>query len=123
VEFWNVGSFREFHASTKFGWEDVISLATLRDNKEALLSDNTLRTRVSVEMYCDPARFTEEAMKQERVDFAQLMTQDIFRLRSATGTADVHLECEGKVFPVHKLILACKFHYMTSREWDLIFSD
>lgn len=74
--------------------------------KHRFLADNTLKIRVSFEMFADIAARDIESSQQIRDDFAKIVTYDLNRLRTETGTADVHLECEGKVFPVHKLILS-----------------
>lgn len=73
------------------------------------LENNTLRIRVQLEMYSDRELRDAESIKQEKEDFARIVTADLNRLRTSTGTADVHLECGGKVFPVHKLILSGQF--------------
>jgi hypothetical protein len=59
-------------------------------------------------MFAEPKLYELEKEKQQLQDFAKIVTTDLNRLRTATGTADVHLDCEGRVFPVHKLILSAR---------------
>jgi hypothetical protein len=61
---------------------------------------------VLFEIFVNMSDLKTEALKQENSEFSKIVSSDLYRLRSATGTADVHLECSGKVFLVHKLILS-----------------
>ncbi|XP_021956330.1 speckle-type POZ protein [Folsomia candida] len=100
--------FCDFGEHFRFGWNDFIDLENLYAQRGSFLVDNTLRIRVLFEMYADATQRDLESVKQDKDDFAKIVTHDLNRLRTATGTADVHLECEGKVFPVHKLILSAR---------------